>query len=391
MRQHAGRSDNEDRVTQRLGLAFAPQQRVARGESQLHAVGETDDQDQRRHHVEKHVEAKAQPAERAEHQDDGDQRRAGGHDHERDAPEESDGDQASGAKAEGIVDHPVALDRVADFELHHRHAGQLAGQPGIGQIPGDGLADFVNDVAQAVAGNDRRIKRQHGQRQLPVQRQELAADDLVRQHAIDQFLIVGALRQFPGEQRLGNPSAFGRLARGEQRNNAARAVDQLKVGDQLAQLGQRLAIQQRLAFDDNEDVELARRKAAGDRFVLREFRRIGPKQLAERIVDPDAADAKRRGDAQPGQNQRDDPRKPQRDEANPLDAEREMVRLSPRRQGWTAEGHDGASPAPARPECGPRSGCPYGSRSGRISRSANAPGRRPARSRPGASPCPARS
>ena len=45
----------------------------------------------------------------------------------------------------------------------------------------------------------------------------------------------------------------------------------------------------------------------------------------------------------------------------------------------------------APPGCAPSSGCPCGTISGRISRWANAPGRRRARSRPSASPCRERS
>ena len=75
-----------------------------------------------------------EPAERAERQQDRDQRRARRDDHERDAAEEQDRDQAAGEEADGVVDEPVALDRVADFELHHRHAGELAGQPGAVEI-----------------------------------------------------------------------------------------------------------------------------------------------------------------------------------------------------------------------------------------------------------------
>ena len=46
-------------------------------------------------------------------------------DHERHPAEEHDGDQAACQEPDGVVDQPVALDRVADLELHDRHAGQL--------------------------------------------------------------------------------------------------------------------------------------------------------------------------------------------------------------------------------------------------------------------------
>ena len=106
-------------------LSFAGDQPVARREGELHAVGEADHHDQRRHHVEEHVEAEIEPAERAERQQDRDQRRRRRDDHERHAAEEQDRDQAAGDEADGVVEQPVALDGVADLELHDRHAGEL--------------------------------------------------------------------------------------------------------------------------------------------------------------------------------------------------------------------------------------------------------------------------
>ena len=58
-------------------------------------VGEADHHDQRRHHVQEHVEAEIEPAERAEREQDGDERRRRRDDHERDAAEEQDGDAGS--------------------------------------------------------------------------------------------------------------------------------------------------------------------------------------------------------------------------------------------------------------------------------------------------------
>ena len=59
----------------------------------------------------------------AERQHDRDDRREGGDDHERYLAEEDDRDDAAGQNAEDVVGQPVALHRVADFELHHRNAG----------------------------------------------------------------------------------------------------------------------------------------------------------------------------------------------------------------------------------------------------------------------------
>ena len=105
---------------------------------------------------------------------------AGRDDHERHAPEEQDRDQAAGDEADGVVDQPVALDRVADLELHHRHAGELGGQPGAGEILRHRLADFADDSrCRPLPLDDGGIERQDDQRERAVLRQELAADDLV--------------------------------------------------------------------------------------------------------------------------------------------------------------------------------------------------------------------
>ena len=81
-------------------LVLARDQPVARGECQLHRVGEADDHDERRHHVEEHVETETGPAEPAERQQDRDQRRERRDDHERDLAEEHDRDDAAGEDAE---------------------------------------------------------------------------------------------------------------------------------------------------------------------------------------------------------------------------------------------------------------------------------------------------
>ena len=125
MGQNAGGTDDQDRIAQGLIFALAGEDAVARGEGQLHAVGEADHHDQRRHHVEEHVEPEIEPTERAEGEKNGDERRPGGDDHEGDAPEEQYGDEAAGDEAGDVVDEPVALDRRPDLKLHDRNAGEF--------------------------------------------------------------------------------------------------------------------------------------------------------------------------------------------------------------------------------------------------------------------------
>ena len=104
MGENAGWPDNQNRIAQGLDFAFAREQPVARGEGKLHAVGEADHHDERCHHVEEHIEAEIEPAERAERQQYRDQRRTSRDDHERNAAEKKNRDEAAGDEPDRIVD-----------------------------------------------------------------------------------------------------------------------------------------------------------------------------------------------------------------------------------------------------------------------------------------------
>ena len=97
--EDARRPDDEDRVAEGGPLVPARHQLIARRERELHAVGKADHHDERRHHVEKHVEAKSEPSERAEREDDRQERRAGGDEHQREAAEEQRRDRRSRARS----------------------------------------------------------------------------------------------------------------------------------------------------------------------------------------------------------------------------------------------------------------------------------------------------
>jgi hypothetical protein len=153
-------------------------------------------------------------------------------------------------------------------------------------------------VASLGAGDDIGLERQHDQRQRAVLGQQLAANDLVGFDGLDELVVVGALRQFRREQRRRQLAGRRRLARREQRNQAARAVDELQIGDEIAQFLEIFALEQRLALDHDQHVEFDRREALGFRFVLAVFPGIGAEQLAERVVDLDAIDAEQRADNQ---------------------------------------------------------------------------------------------
>jgi len=92
----------------------------------------------------------------------------------------------------------------------------------------------------------------------------------------------------------------------ENRNQTARAIDQLQVGDEIPQLFHRVAIEQPFASMTASTSNSLRRKSPGHFLVLLEFRCVGTKQLAQRIVDLEPGDAKTGGDykEEPRQKQR---------------------------------------------------------------------------------------
>src|SRR6202035_830637 len=193
--EHAGRPDHQHGVPERGVFVLARDQPVARREGQLHRIREADHHDQRRHHVQEHVEVEIGPSEDAERQHDRDDRRERGDDHERYLAEEDDRDDAAGQNTEDVVGQPVALDRVADFELHDGNARQLSLQPAVRKVFGHQLANIADYLAELVAGDDLGFERQHDQRQGAVFGQQLAADDLVGFDGLDELVVVGALRQ----------------------------------------------------------------------------------------------------------------------------------------------------------------------------------------------------
>ena len=85
------------------------------------------------------------------------------------------------------------------------------------------------------------------------------------------------------------------------------------------------AIEQTLAFDDDEHIEFARRKPSCHFLILLEFRRVGTKQLAQRIVDLELGDAETRGDCEEDRGKGDDTGKVQGDETDAFDAESKLV------------------------------------------------------------------
>ena len=142
----------------------------------------------------------------------------------------------------------------------------------------------------------------------------------------------GAGRQRLREHRRRQLALLRRLAGREQRNQAAHAVDQLQIGDEVAELLDRLPRHQILALDHHQHVEFAGGEALGHLFVLPKFLGVGAKQLAQRVVDLDALDAEGRDDAKQRQDDGRNNRRAQRDQADPLQPIGQVVQLARRRR-----------------------------------------------------------
>ena len=188
------------------------------------------------------------------------------------------------------------------------------------------LADRADDAGEPVRPGCGRIERQHHQSELAVGRQQLAANDLIRHHPLHQPLVVGALRQRVREQRRWNLVALGRLTRGKYGDQAARSFEQLKLDREFAQVLQGRSLEQPIAFDNDQHVELVGGKAAGDLRVCFVFRGIGPEQLAERVVDLHARKADRRQRAKHDESERAQHPVRWRKEADPLNPQGQIAR-----------------------------------------------------------------
>jgi hypothetical protein len=158
------------------------------------------------------------------------------------------------------------------------------------------LRIFTDDIAQPIALGDGWIERKDDQGELAICRQKLAADDLVAHHPIDHCVVGGIFGHLIWKQRRWNHAVFRWLTCRENRDDAARAIDQLEVCDESAQLLDRFPREQCLALDYHEHIELARRKTSRHLFILLELLRVRTEQLAERIVDLDSCDAEPGGD-----------------------------------------------------------------------------------------------
>ena len=193
---------------------------------------------------------------------------------------------------------PVALDRVADLELHHRHAGQLAPvRPEPARSSSMVLRISPTTALSSLLLHDRGIEREHDQRERAVVRQQLAADDLVR------FARARSARRrrrpcgnVSGNSAAGNcPASGGWRAENSEIRPRTPSISCRSVTMSRSLL-ERIALEQVRGLDRHQHVEFGRRETLRHLFILLEFRRVGAEQLAERIVDLDPHDAETGGD-----------------------------------------------------------------------------------------------
>ena len=195
------------------------------------------------------------------------QRRRRGDDHEGDAAEEDDGDQAAGGEAEGVVDQPVALHRVADLELHDRHAGELPGELRAAEVERHRLADLADERRSAPRlPAIVRLERQHDQRQLCRPRTGACrAGSRSTMHPLDELVVSGALRQRLGEERAGEAGRRSAASRAENSEMMPRVPStSCRSVTRLRMLFERIALEQRLALHHDQHVEFAGGEAPRD-------------------------------------------------------------------------------------------------------------------------------
>ena len=327
VRQHARGSNDVDREFHRFELGVALTQSNADRGHHLHAVGEAHHHDERRHHVQEQVELESEPAQQPERPNHRDDRRQGGDQHQRDAAEEDRGDRRTEQQAEAVIDDLVALDRIADLELHHRCPGELDRKAGGIEILFRDLLDRADDGFRGFFGNDATIERQHHQRKLTVVGQKLAFDDVVvlqrRDDGVEGGFVLGQIVGNDGWRIAGRV----RLATcREHRDDAIDAIGKLQVGGRVRERGEAFMRQKLLAFDDDQHVVFARREAAIDFFVGLEFGRVGAEQLGQAVVDlqPHQACCRDRGDEE--DKSRGQPGNPEPDQAQLIQTQRHRKR-----------------------------------------------------------------
>jgi hypothetical protein len=304
----------------RLGVAFA--QADADGGDHLHAVGKSHHHDQRRHDVEEEVQAESQPAQQAQRPQHREHRRQRRQQHQRHALEEDHGDGGAEQQAQAVVDDLVALHRVADLELHDRRTRQVRLEANGRQLLLQLLADAADDRLGSLFRYRLAVERDDGQRQLAVRGEELALDDVVVAHLLNDCIVLGPVRQVVGHDRRW-VAAGVRLATGRQHGNeAVYPVGQLQVDDGAPERLQLRLLEEIFAFDHHQHVVFAGGEAPIDLLVAPELLGVGAEELRERVVHPEPGEPPQRQSGHDHDQRKGDGRRREPDQAEPLQPER---------------------------------------------------------------------
>ena len=185
------------------------------------------------------------------------------------------------------------------------------------------------------------VEREDGQRQLAVGREELALDDVVGAHRLDDGVVLGPVGQVVGHDRRRIARRVRLAARRQHGDEAVDAVGQLQVDDGAAEGLELRLLQEVLALHHHQHVVLAGGKAAVDLLVAAELLGVGAEQLGERIVDAQQEQAPDRERGDQHDERKGDGRRPQSDETELLQPERKGplrcvhagVHSPPRRHG----------------------------------------------------------
>ena len=319
--QKTGRRHVENSVLGSLDAVDAHQDGAAHGKHQVHGIGESGDQDQRRDDVDEKIEAEVHGADCTERPQNGDRRTSNGNQRQGDATEEQVGDDEADEEAQAIVDQAVALHGIADLELHDRGAGQFGVETTPVQLVVDDLLNAADDFSRPFLDDKLAIERDDHQRQFTVVRQEFAGNDVVGLEPLDELIVVRSLGQLIGNERRCIAVGVGLVARREHGNQAIDAFGKVQLDGQIGEALEVVTRQQRLAVDDDQDIELAGGKAPVDLLVLAEFLCIGAKQLGQRIVDFQPRYADHREGGQNHDQKRGQGRCLECDEAEPVQTE----------------------------------------------------------------------
>ncbi len=260
---------------------------------------------------------------------------------------------APNSRPEAVVEQLVALDRVADLELHDGRAGQVRLEARAGEFLGEQRVDAADYLLGALLLHELAIERQHRQCQLAIIGQELAGDDVVGFQRRDDGVVGGFVAgEVVGDDGCGIAGGVGPAAGRQHRHHAVHAVAQLEIDDGAPEGLDLRLLEEVLALDHDKDVVLARWEASIDLLIAAELLGIGAEQLRQGVVDPQQGKAPRRQRRYQRDQRQGEARPPEPHIPGPLQTERKRTAWNVRCGVHEAPSNSCAGPAVSRaPTC----------------------------------------